>query len=269
MKPILIFLFSAILFYSCSGDNPVTGNNNTADTYVKIITAENNNTRFEMWSATGDSLMTGYNKIGFKVFENDQPKTSGFVKFFAKMYHLGATDMHATPVQPAYYYDDGLQMFTGYIVMLMPSDSTSMWYGYYNYNDLLNIDSAQFDVGWETRTKFKIFVDLNASLSYLITVLSPLDPARGLNDFRCMLHESPNFINFTQVTSAQMYTRVYLDSLNHTSAGNINPIANPEGIYEGRLNFDYPGLWRVYDSVYYNNKWITENGTPYIVFQVP
>lgn len=265
------FLAISALLFSCGNNDPVfPGNGNTQENYVKVATAQDGNLRFEIWNSSGDSLMTGYNKIGFKVFENDIAKTSGFVKFFAKMYHFGATNIHSTPVEPQYNYDSERQMFTGYLIMIMPADSSSPWYGYYNYNDAQYVDSVLFDVAWNQKAKFKIFVDLETSLSYLITVLPPLEPGRGLNDFRCILHESFDFIYFTQVNSANMYIRTWLDSQNRSSTGNVNPVYTSGGIYEGKINLDGPGLWQVYDSIYYNNKLITPPGnTPYIAFQVP
>ncbi|HJY62875.1 MAG TPA: hypothetical protein VJ455_01860 [Ignavibacteria bacterium] len=265
----ILFAVLAIYFYSCSDD--IVNNNSTSyDTYVKVISAENGNLRFEMWSASGDTLMTGYNKIGFKVFENNQAKSSGYVKFFTKMYHTGGNDIHGTPVEPAYYYNSQMEMFTGYIIMLMPSDTTSSWYGFYNYNNQLYVDSVKYDVGWNRLAKFKIFVDLSTSLKYLITVLQPIVPVRNMNNFQCTLHESMDFIYFTQLNSAQMYIKPWLDSLEHASGNNVNPVHIGGGIYEGKVNFDYAGLWNVYDSVYYNNKWITPAGNPpSIVFIVP
>jgi len=263
----LIFLAFAALVFCCSNENPVTPVE--GDTYTRLVSAESGNTRFEIWSASStDTLMTGYNKIGFKVFENNQEKTSGFVKYFARMYHFGGGNMHSTPVEPVYNYNSSLGMFAGYFVLLMPSDTTSNWYGFYNYSDQLFIDSARFDIKYNSKTKFKIFVDLSTSLSYLITVISPVDPARGPNSFKIMLHESFNFINFTQVRGAQMYLRTWLDSLQYSSAQNVNPVDN-NGIYEGQINFDYSGLWNVHDSIYYNNKLITATDPPSIVFRVP
>jgi hypothetical protein len=264
-----LLVFSAILC-SCGNNDPVTPiTGNPQDEYVKVAVAERGNLRFEIWNSSGDTLMTGYNKAGFKVFENNVPKTSGYVKFFAKMYHSGSNSIHSTPVEPQFNYDPALEMFTGYIIMLMPADSTSPWYGFYNYNDTQYVDSVLFDAAWNHQAKFKIFVDLSTSLSYLITVLPPLQPGRGINDFKCMLHESYDFVYFTQVNTANMYIRPWLDSLHHTSTGNVDPVYTSGGIYKGTMNLDYPGLWQVYDSIYYNNKWITPSGnTPYIVFQV-
>jgi len=257
------------IFIGCGDVNDMITHPPRGETYNKIITAENGNIKFEVWTTDNDTLMTGYNKVGFKVFENNNEKNTGFVKFYSKMFHFNSTDFHATPVEPEYNYNSELGMFTGYIIMLMPSDTTSRWYAYYNFNNEFSLDSVQFDVGWDQKTRFKIFTDLSANLSYLITIINPVDPFKGINDFQCLLHESPDFVDFTQVNAAAMFLRPHLDSLNHTSSGSTNPVYSGNGIYTGKVNFDYSGGWKVYDSIYYNNRLITQNGTPYIYFQVP
>lgn len=263
----ILILIIAFFYTGCSSDDLIDPYK-SAEIYQKIITAENGNVKFEVWTIGNDTLMTGYNKVGFKVFENGNEKTTGFVKFYAKMFHFTSSEFHATPIEPQYNYDAAAGMFTGYIIMLMPGDSTSRWYGYYNYNNELSVDSIRFDVGWDQKTKFKIFSDLGAELSYLITMISPETPVTGNNEFKCLLHESPNFVDFTQVNSANMFLTPRLDSLNHTSEGNVNPVYIGDGIYKGNVNFDYQGGWKVYDSIYYNNRCITQNGTPYIYFDV-
>lgn len=272
MKSFILYIIATALIavlYGCVDNTIVYPPPPVADTYYKVASAESGSMKFELWSATNDTLQTGYNKVGFKVFENSNPKSSGYVKFQAKMYHTGAADLHQTPVEPQYNYNSSLEMFTGYIIMLMPSDTTGYWYGFYNYNDVSNIDSVTFDVGFNTYQKFKIFVDIPNNLSYLITVLEPLQPARNVNNYKFMLHESPDFLSFTQVNGAQNFTKVWLDSLNHESSGNVHPVDGGTGYYEGKVNFDNGGIWRVYDSVYYNNKWITPAGNPpYVVFVV-
>lgn len=267
---ILIFIFSALLIISGCGDKSVTydpplGNSG----FQKIFTVQSGNKKFEVYTVNNDTLMTGYNKIGFKVFENEVAKTNGYVKFYAKMFHFTSSEFHATPVEPQYIYDAALEMFQGYLIMLMPSDTTSRWYGYYNYNDEFSVDSVNFDVGWDTKTKFKIFSDIEAEKSYLITIVEPENPFKGINNIVMLLHESPNFVDFTQVNTASMYLRPQLDSLNHTSGNNENPVYIGSGLYSGKVNFDYSGGWKLYDSIIYNNRNITRDVTPYIYFQVP
>lgn len=263
---ILILLF---IYAGCSDKTAIVGPPLYGEQYQKIFTVQNGNKKFEIYTIGNDTLMTGYNKIGFKVFENDVAKNTGYVKFYAKMFHFTSTEFHATPVEPQYNYDAALEMFSGYLIMLMPSDTTSRWYGYYNYNDEWSIDSVNFDVGWDTKTKFKIFTDIQAEKSYLITIKEPENPVKGINNLVLLLHESPNFIDFTQVNTASMYLRPHLDSLNHTSSDNENPVYIGGGLYSGEVNFDYSGGWKMYDSIYYNSRCITRDGTPYVYFQVP
>ena len=154
--------------------------------------------------------------------------------------------------------------------MLMPNDTTSTWYGFYNYNNELSVDSIPFNVTYNNKAKIQIFDDLTTHLNYLITMLSPTSPQQGQNTFRCTLHESFDFINFTQVNNAQMYLKPWLNTMNHISSNNTNPVDLGTGLYEGKVNFDYPGSWAVYDSIYYNNKWITPLGNPpALYYQVP
>ena len=269
LKIFIVISLTLILLYGCNEYSDSVSPPPQGEVYQKVITAQSGNYRFEVWTTGNDTLMTGYNKVGFKVFENDVEKSGGYVKFYAKMFHFTSTEFHATPVEPVYNYNPSLRMFTGYIIMLMPSDTTSRWYGYYNYNDFFSADSIRFDVGWDNKTKFKIFADIEVQKSYLITMTEPVDPVKGVNNFSCLLHESPDFVSFNQVNSANMFLNVRLDSLNHNSSGNINPVYSGNGIYTGKVNFDYSGGWKVYDSIYYNNRCITNNGTPYIYYHVP
>lgn len=265
-----IILFLVSFYLTACGNDSTTGVQTVQhDVYKKAVTAQSGSTAFEIWTVGKDTLMSGYNKVGFKVFSSGAEMRSGFVKFYARMYHLDASSYHSTPVEPVYYFNQSLEMYTGYIIMLMPSDSVSPWYGFYSYNDSLNVDSLRFDVGWNQKARFKIFDDIEAQMGYLITMVTPEDPVKGFNDFTCLLHQSPDFLSFTQVNTAQMYIAPKLDSLNHVSNGNTNPVYTSEGLYKGRVNFDYSGAWMVYDSINYNNRWITKDGTPIIYYSVP
>ncbi|HEY3250217.1 MAG TPA: FixH family protein [Ignavibacteria bacterium] len=263
-----IILFSlSVIYYSC-GDNSVTPKNEepTSNNYVKVVTAENGNLKFEIWSATASFLRIGYNKIGFKVFENNQEKNSGFVKFFPKMYHWLNSPMHSSPVKERYNYVDTVGMFTGYAIFTMQSDTSSFWYGFYNFNDLLFLDSALFNVQIYQGLQIKIFVDNQTAADYLITLIKPYSPAQGFNTFQCMLHRTSDDIHYEQVDDAQMYIMPWMPTMLHGSSNNVDPVHIGEGIYEGTANFNMPGEWYVYDTVYYQNRKITPNIPPKFTF---
>lgn len=256
---ILLLLTSVLLLISaCSNDSPVKVNEDPVNTdYVKVVTAESGGLKFEIWSSTAQKLRYAYNKVGFRVYENNVAKESGYVKFFPKMYHWLNSPMHSTPVKAQYNYDNALQMFTGYIVFSMVSDTSSLWYGFYNYNDQLYLDSAFFTVEQYTPGQIKAFSDYTAGAGYFLTLVKPYTPQRGFNTFQVMLHRTFDYINFEQEDNAQMIIMPWMESMLHGSTNNVNPTYKSEGIYEGTVNLTMPGEWTVSDTVYLENRRIT------------
>jgi len=264
---LITIIFSVIFFSGCS-DNTVNNKEDltTSTDYIKVATAEGGNIKFEVWSATANVQRYGYNKVGFKVYENNQEKTSGFVKYLPKMYHWPGSPTHTTPVKTKYEYDASLHLFSGYIIYLMVTDSLSFWYGFYNYNDQLRVDSVLFNVEQYTSAQVKLFTDYQAGLGYFITLVKPYSPVQGANKFQCMLHRTSDYIYFEQVDDAQMYIMPWMVTMGHGSTHNLHPQYIGDGIYEGTVNFTMSGEWDVYDTVYYQNRKITPNNPPKFVF---
>lgn len=266
------FYFCLVLilafFYSCSSDNPAGNNGDPPNSeYAKILTAESGNLKFEVWSSTANYLRYGYNKVGFKVFENNQEKNTGFVKYFPKMYHWTNSPWHTTPVKSQFQYDASKGFFTGYVIYLMVTDSSSFWYGFYNYNNQLNVDSVMFNVAQYNDAQVRAFTDFQAGLGYFITLVKPYYPRQGLNTFQCMLHKTADYVYFDQVNDAQMYIMPWMDAMGHGSTNNVHPVHIGDGIYEGTVNFNMSGSWSVYDTVYYQNRKITPNTPPKFSFE--
>jgi len=265
----IIILQAAVIFISSGCGDDSTGPQNTEEennNYVKVVSSESGNIRFEVWSATTNVLRVSYNKIGFKVFENNQEKTSGFVKYFPKMYHWLGSPMHSTPVKSQFNYVDSLHLFAGYAIYIMNSDTSSFWYGFYNYNNQFNLDSGMFNVSAYPEGQFRSFVDNQASLLYLITLVKPNVPVQGFNTFQCMLHSTHDDISYQQVDNAQMQIMPWMESMGHGSTNNIHPVHIGDGIYEGQINLNMPGEWNVADSVYLDGRKITEGIPPKFKF---
>jgi len=147
MRKIIIHIFISLMpgFYSCNNQNPISSppvNNN----FVKVLTVDSLNYRFELYNNSDSILYVGYNEIGIKVYVDGAEKTGGFVKYKATMRHLAGPG-HSTPVKNVFEYDAGLKMFMGYVNFTMLSDSsTSFWLGDYNYNNEFEIKQRNFDV---------------------------------------------------------------------------------------------------------------------------
>jgi hypothetical protein len=266
---ILLSLLTTILiiFYSCKSESPLSPENN--GNYTKVLTASSSNTKLEIYSSTANRFVTGYNDIGFKIFINEQAQTTGFVKFFPKMYHFGNVAMHSSPTSPQYIYNQEQEMFTGYISFLMITDTNSHWFGFANYNNTAAVDSFAFRVDTSSTSQVRYILDFNQGHSYYLTLVSPFHPKQGPNVLQCMLHQSDDEVVFTQIDNAQMYIKPWMEAMGHGSSNNVHPVYKGGGIYEGSANFNMSGYWYVYDSIKVQNNVITSTPAPKFNFDVP
>jgi hypothetical protein len=266
MKYLLLLFVAAITFYSCNSDNIVT-NSSDGVRYNIISSAESGNVKFEIWSATGQTLCYGYNDIGFKVFVNGTEKTEGFVKYKPLMIHFPGQTGHSCPRSEFFYYDNTKNLFRGYVCFSMISDSSGEWTGYYNYNNQSFVDSLPFNVqnstsqliGWD---------DILGGNTYVLTLIKPINATLGLNDFECMMHKDIGNNDFAEVDSAQMIIKPWMVTHGHGSSNNTNPVLISGGRYKGKANYTMPGNWLVYDTIRINNILVTKNIPPSFRFEV-
>lgn len=271
-KITFITLFTLIVIYSCSNDslfNPITQNQQT--NYTKVLTGENNQTKIELYSATTSYLAYGYNDLGFKVFLNNQQQSTGWVKFFPKMYHnFPNSPFHSSPTSPQFYYNSNIGMFTGYACFTMLTDTGMGWWGFFNYNDYARLDSIYFTVNSMPGAQIRTFTGQGTSGVFHITLVEPYNPIVAIQPFKCLLHKTDMDINFEEIITASMYIKPWMNmGGGHGSSNNINPVFNSvTGFYEGQVNLSMSGTWVVYDSIYYNGQWITPQfpNTPYFTF---
>ena len=269
MKYIIpLLLLFGLFFYSCNNDPISTINEIIPSGYSKINTIESGGTKFELWSASGNGMFFGYNDIGFKVFINGVEKTNGFVKFKPNMYHGGGGPGHSSPVSNSFLYDNNKGLFTGYACFIMISDSSSFWYGSYNYNDASQIDSVLFYVNILPANQMKIWDDIYGGYTYVLTLINPLSVVLGSNNFNCILHKTQDDKNYSEVDSAEMMIRPWMESHGHGSSNNTNPVWKGNGRYEGKAIFTMPGIWSVYDSIKINGVFITRTPPPFFSFNI-
>ena len=265
MNKLLLLIFCAVIFASCSNDNTVTPVD-PVSTYSKVLTVDSANFRIEMYNENSSILYVGYNEIGFKVFSNNTELKTGFLKYTPVMFHTSGPG-HATPVQETFSYDNSKGMFTGYVCYSMLSDTTSFWFADYNYNNEFYFKKKQFDVVLGTGNQMRIWYNAYDSLLYNMTLITPKDPKVGLNDFKIILHKTADQSTYSEVNNAQMFIRPWMTSHGHGSSSNVNPVLTTNGKYEGKVNFTMPGQWFVFDSVIVNNQTIS-NQYLYLVFDV-
>lgn len=259
MKYFIVLFLSAFLLYSC-GNNDVVAPPVTEITpldYTKIFTAESGSNKFEVYSASGNTLFYGHNEIGFRVYVGGVIKKTGFVKFNPQMYHGPGGPSHSSPVSERYTFNNDKNLFTGYAVLNMISDSTNLWYGSYNYNNEANVDSVMFVVNPMSSSQIITWDDMAGGNSYVLTLLYPKVPRVGLNTYTCLLHRTTNEKNYFEVDSAGFSIKPWMEAMGHGSPNNVNPASLGGGRYEGMANFSMSGQWSVRNTLYRNGVEIT------------
>jgi len=261
-----ILVLTSVFLYHCGSDSTVTQvhEETGSSSYVKVLTAENGNLKFELWSATSNPMRFGYNKIAFKVFENNTPKNTGYVKFFPWLNYSVPTPMKSTPVSDQFNFTDS--MFTGYAVFTTITGSGASWKGTINYNNQLYSDTVDFTVNAYTSAQIIYIQDMQSSYSYYLSLVKPYVPQQGFNTFQIMLHRTTNDVNFEQVNDAQIFIMPWMENMGHGSSDNVHPTYKSDGLYEGVINLSMPGQWAVYDTVYHASHKITGNIPPKFSF---
>jgi hypothetical protein len=260
--------FIPLIFSSCSSNNPVTPP--VSSNYNKVYSAETGNTKFELYSATSNSLVSGYNDIGFKVYIDAQEMNSGYVKFYPKMYHhFIGSPTHSTPMSPKFYYNSEKNLFLGYAAFIMWTDTSTDWFGWYSYNDLNRVDSVVFSVQQSPLAQMKSFVDNTTETEILMTLVTPFNPKQGLNDFQLLCHRTINSIDYWEADSLEMYIKPWMQLMGHSSPDNVNPVWLGGGMYKGKINLNMSGEWYIYDSVKYNGTFITPTPPPKFIMECP
>lgn len=207
MKTLLVILFAFTLFlYSCNNSStPVEPPINNSG-YTKVLDATSGNTKFELYKNGSDNLAFGYNDIGFKVFLNNQEQTSGFVKFTPRCYDnvpVPGWVYKSSPVSFKFERNSN-GLFTGYANFIMATNSNNTWFGYFNYNDQANVDSVVFNVNTSSQAQQLTFQGPAPDTTrYFVTLIAPYVPKYGLNDYKCMLHSSPDYMNFSEINNAE------------------------------------------------------------------
>jgi hypothetical protein len=273
MKTLLFTLFAFTLtIYSCK-DNPATTENPAANTdFKKVMDASSGNTKFEIYKNGSENLTFGYNEIGFKVFLNSQEQTSGFVKFTPRYYDnvpVPGWVYKSSPVSFKFERNSN-GFYTGYADFIMATNSNNTWFGFFNYNDQANADSIVFNVNSSSQAQQLTFQGPAPDTTwYFVTLMTPYVPKYGLNDYKCMLHSSSDYMNFSEINNAVIDITTWMPLMGHGSSNNVNPAYTGNCVYTGKINLAMSGIWEVYNAIKINGNLITSSPSPKFIFDCP
>jgi len=188
-----------------------------------------------------------------------------FVLILMLMSHV-----HAAPFENPETNANSDELFEGAIVFIMPSMQNMNWtldvaISSNGMIDTVNLIIPKVKMFDEPR-KISVVSDID-SAKYFISIVEPLTPEVGINNFEITVHVKESMMNFPAVTDLTIEIEPEMPSMGHGSPNNVNPIHVSNGHYVGEVNFTMTGWWKVNLTVYKDGVLVTDNAYFDITFQ--
>lgn len=259
---LLTVFCSAILLNSCSDDS-VTGPLIVPDPDVSDFIFVNSgyvtggDARIAFYA--DDSLHTGYNRLYFVLHDS----VSGELITDAHIIIVPRNHGHSSPVEnPEEEAPDGL--FKGAMVFTESfTDNPLHWYIKFVVHNHQSAGEPEGEVEFSTprildNPNFFKSIIMPDSTALFISSIKPTNPLDGMNDFEFLINKNePELFPPDGSYTIQM-NPVYLTD-GHTTTGNVTPTGSTNGHYNGKINLDQNGDWRI-------NLIISKNGHSYSTY---
>ncbi len=248
IKIIMSIIVIAALFIACS-DNSTEPETKTDPTegLVKIGAANAAGTKVDVFCDR--SPQVGYIKIYIMLSDsaanNLIENADVSIKPMMDMGHM----KHSAPFEnPGSETVDGL--FVGAVNFIMAG--TWQLFVSFELGDSATNGEIEitFDVAANNLIKSVVGAD---SMKYFVTLLQPLEPKVGMNDFIITVHYRESMMSFPAITDALVEIEPSMPSMGHGSPNNVNPMHETRGHYIGKVNFTMTGDWLIDVSVSRNN----------------
>lgn len=195
-----------------------------------------------------NQLFVGYNKIYVVFYDSvtNEILKDGNCKIETRM-DMG-TMHHGSPVENSDSIIPANGLYKTAAVFSMPSGAMGNWkllIFYHNYKNYMEgVSELQITVNVEPTGLFKsIFT--NDSTKVFVSLVQPMAPKVGTNDFEITLHKMASMFDFPAIEDYEVEIEPIMPSMGHGSPNNVNPIHIENGHYLGKINFTMTGLWRV------------------------
>ncbi|MEM6628963.1 MAG: hypothetical protein AAF694_04795 [Bacteroidota bacterium] len=250
MKIFHIIFISCILFVCITGCEE--DEEQTPAPIVDLLelhVSELENLDLELKVLSEKPLVVGYNRIRFSLRKRSakRPFTSARLTILPIMEK--ANSIHSAPSYTPIEILDENRFFQQDIVFIEPSGEVGSWQLNVNVKDL---DSGKqqnlkipIEVEASTKTQLKSFISAFDERSIFVSLVEPQAPDTGLNEFTLGIHYRENTLSYPLMRDLQIEIEPEMPEMGHGSEGNINPVFNPGGLYDGTVFFNMPGLWRI------------------------
>lgn len=209
------------------------------------------------------SLETGYNEIYVSLFDSlDGSKLSNGHFDITPMMDMG-TMQHSSPVENT----EDTVTINGYFrsaVVFSMAGTSAQWFlnlSFHNHkNQKYGTGKLGVNVVASSPAKFKSTVlALDSNYSVFISLIKPINPQVGINDFELVLHRKINAMLYVPIDNYTFEIEPVMPSMGHGSPNNVNPTNTGLGHFSGKVNFTMSGLWNVKLKLYKNGNLLSSD----------
>lgn len=215
-----------------------------------IFTAQSIDADFDVKVYADEPLFVGYNRLYVMAYQLGTSKviTDAHVTFMPEMAMMtGMT--HSCPVESPEEVVTSNGVFEGAVVFVMPSGGGTWKLGLIVHNHVNNIeDTVESEVTVVSPTDVRMYSFLSQvdSTPMFVSLVSPLNPEVGKNDFELVVHQRLSMMDWPAVSGLTVEITPEMPSMGHGSPGNVNPVYSSMGHYaNGTVNYTMNGLWHI------------------------
>ncbi len=156
---------------------------------------------------------------------------------------------HSSPIENPETDTPENGLFSGAAVFVMPSGTSGSWTLEVKVQNHLNNLEGQV-IGDVTivaplETKMYSFVSPTDQAQIFVSLVEPMNPEVGKNDFEVAIHTKENMMLWPAVNGLTVEIDPFMPSMGHGSPDNVNPVFTSNGHYLGTVNYTMTGLWQV------------------------
>ena len=246
---ILSLLLGGVVFTSCKKEEVTPEETVTPTTVSKIQLDSKTTTSNRTVTLFADNaiLYTGSNNLYVKVTDASGVMVSNAAITYMPMMQMTSMS-HSSPAENP-IYNSGLEMYKGLVVFTMASMA-----GTWTLDVDVDGEMVTFDLNvLESDTKMVGVYTGTDAVTYVVSLLRPVNWTVGMNDVEIMIHKKESMMSFPPVDDFDIVMTPEMISMGHGSPNNVSPVFVSNGHYKGTVNYTMTGDWRLHFELSQNS----------------
>jgi hypothetical protein len=229
-------------------DSPAPVVNNPVEGKMLIFEETSSEADVDVKVYADEALFVGYNRMYVMLYEAGTKNVveKAEVMFMPDMTMMSGMN-HGCPVENPMDMEPKDGLFEGAIVFVMPSAGNGSW----NLKVMVKNNGMEGSVESEviiaapTTPKMYSFISPTTSEKIFVSLVEPMNPEVGVNDFEVCIHKKMGMMDWPAATNMMVEIEPEMPTMGHGSPGNVNPVHTANGHYVGAVNFTMTGMWYV------------------------